>query len=448
MTCIKCGATLPEGSIFCSNCGQKVKSSDSAAAADKSRFFQAGTLDNQIAVALALHRERSTNSHKEPTNRNHTKPITKSESCTASTGSTAARRFCRKCGATISNGSAFCSNCGFCVNSTKIPNKLIPVRVGALEQFARKHMKVIITSVAVCLVLIIAIVLLNRGGIKSERGIIEDIGEDITVISLGDERIQLYIKDLEIEKRKTKDDVDQVYCKIELECDDIAVTSYQLLTYSRYNGNKWLLESVSPYEAEEIEILKATPVMYGNVVERIDYSGGIFEDFSSMIADYTVTCSGTTVEYRFDISKTTGILSITGTVYATSKLYGSHEEGYYWLTNVDADNVSSRWNVEGTWSGFVTNYGTGRDELTITIYDLTADAVNCSWNYYCDTGMSKHNYSGDGAYCWIIESDNEKIEIGVRYGTELLSCLYVYFYANGTAQVMFPFIGVGNMTRS
>lgn len=448
MVCKKCGANLSEGSAFCSNCGIKAKSMIPTPATGNRWFTPAGGLDDTLSAVPTGRAEKPAEPPKRPVHEEPAKLIvTPATPRFVPSRFTAEKRFCRKCGAEISNGSSFCSKCGFDANSDKAPGKTMPDWLSTLGQYTKKYKSALLIGVAACFVLVIVIALLSQGGSKSEREIMEDIGEDITVIFLGNERIRLYVEDLEIEKRKTKDDLDQVYCKIELANDNIAVTSYQLMTYSKYNGNEWIFEAATPYEAEKIEILEPTSVMYDNVVSRIEYENSLLENFDSMVDDYNVTCYGNTVEYKFEVSRTVGVMSATGTIYATSEIRGDRAEGYYMSTGVDDSNLSTKWNVEGTWSGYETNYGTGWYELTITVNSLTPEAINCSWEYDYD-GWEKHDYYGDGDDCWIIESDDECIKVGVRYGTALIgSSLYVYFYTDGTAEVEFPFIGVGNMEK-
>lgn len=450
MVCKKCGAALSEGSTFCSHCGTKAESASAAPSSGSNWFTPAGGLDDQLSDAPARKVDAPVESIEPPIFKEPVRPVVPPVAPRfVPTEVPTEKRFCRKCGAEISAGSSFCSKCGFDANSEKPAGFTMPGWRASVGGFIKKHKKPLLIGAAACLVLVIVIALLNIGGPKSEKEIMEDIGEDITVLFLGNERIQLYVEDLEIEKRKTKDDLDQVYCKIELANDNIAVTSYQLMTYSKYNGNEWIFEVATPYEAEKIEILEPTSVMYDNVVSRIEYGNSLLEGFDSMVDDYNVTCSRNTVEYEFEVSKTIGVLSTSGTIYATSEISGDRAEGYYMSTSVDDSNLTTKWNVEGTWSGYETNYGTGWYELTITVNSLTPEAINCSWEYDDYDGWGKHDYYGDGDDCWIIESDDECIKVGVRYGTALIgSSLYVYFYTDGSAQVEFPFIGVGDMSKS
>lgn len=340
--CKHCGATISPYSEFCSQCGKKQHEESKPKTGGSSWFTPAGGLDDQLSGTPTRKIDTPVAPPKPPVREEPARPVAPQVTPRfVPTETSTEKRFCRKCGAEISTGSSFCSKCGFDANSEKPTGFTMPNWVASVGEFVKKHKKPLLIGIAACLVLVIVIALLNIGGPKSEKEIMEDIGEDITVLFLGNERIQLYVEDLEIEKRKTKDDLDQVYCKIELANDNIAVTSYQLMTYSKYNGNEWIFEVATPYEAEKIEILEPTSVMYDNVVSRIEYGNSLLENFESMIDDYNVTCSGNTVEYEFEVSKTVGVMSTTGTIYATSEIRGDRAEGYSMSTSIDDSNLST-----------------------------------------------------------------------------------------------------------
>lgn len=314
------------------------------------------------------------------------------------------------------------------------------------------------------------------GSSKSEKQIMEDIGEDITVFLLDDERIQLYVEDLEIEKRKTEDDLDKVYCKIKMTNDNISVTTYQLMTYVKYNGNEWLFEQAIPYEEEEVEILEPTSQMYDKVIKYIVWytnGGGIMSDesvndlandFESMIDTYSVACNGRFVEYVFEVSKTVGVANTTGTIYATSEVCTGRAGGYYTAHSVENSNLSTKWNVEGKWYGEENYhqefnkkwYGVDYNEkeidskLTVEINALTSESIDCSWKYETDLNKKKStSCSGDSGECTIFDQNDEYIEVRIDEDGSSAALvdedIFIYFYTDGTAKVHFPYRGTWAM---
>lgn len=281
--------------------------------------------------------------------------------------------------------------------------------------------------------------------VKNEKELIEDIGEEITVLVLDNERIQLHVENLEIERRKTEDDFDQVYCKIEMGNANLSVTSYQVMSYSKFNGNEWYLVSTTPYEMENIEILEPSDVMYNNVINTIQSTKPHLANFSSMIDDCTVTCSENTVIYEIEIARNVGVMSMSGTVWASCELLGDRVDGYYMYTSIDDSDVMARWNVEGTWTGC---FGTNDKEVTITVNTLTSEGIDCSWTYEYESWFSTETFSGDSNECRIVDIDDEKIKVGIRFDTALIgSSFIISFYTDGTAKVELPFNGAGKMVQ-
>lgn len=281
--------------------------------------------------------------------------------------------------------------------------------------------------------------------VKNEKELIEDVGEEITVLFLDNERIQLHVENLEIERRKTEKDLDQVYCKIEMSNANLSVISYQVMTYSKFNGNEWYLVSTTPYEKEKIEIVEPSLVMYDNVINAIQNTNNQLANFGGMVDDCTITCSENTVVYEFEISRQVGIMTMSGTVWAKSELCGDRAERYYMYTSVDDSDVMARWNVGGTWTG---RFGTNDNEVTITVNALTSDGIDCSWSYEYRSWLNMKKICGDSNECYIVDSDDEKIKVGIRFDTALIgSSLVVSFYADGTAKVELPFVGAGDLVQ-
>lgn len=298
-----------------------------------------------------------------------------------------------------------------------------------------------------CLLIFLLLFMVLPGcgnSVKNEKELIEDVGEEITVLFLDNERIQLHVENLTIERRKTEKDIDQVYCKIEMSNKNLSVTSYQVMTYSRFNGNEWHLISTTPYEMDNIVIVKPTSVMFDNVINTIQNTNNQLANFRSLINDYTIVCSENIVTYEFEISRQAGIMNMSGTVLVKSELYGDRMDGYYMYTSVDDSDLMVKWNVEGTWTGRV---GISDHEVTITVNKLTSDGIDCSWLYEYDGWFDTETIRGDGSECRVIDSDDKKIEVSIRFDTAMIGSFVVTFFVDGTAKVEIPFVGVSDMVQ-
>ncbi len=346
---------------------------------------------------------------------------------------------CKKCGTAILDGETLCSKCAYeksIAEKTAMRAEKIKDKVNLSDTFA-KYKKPVLIGAAACLVVVVIVILLSMGGPKSESEIIADLPESLTSVYLNDELVPMTVESLQIEKRQTKDGVDNVYCKIKLTNDTFTVTSYQQLTYIKYNGNEWVLDWYAPYATEDIQVLAASDELYDWVIAKIKYYDSRFTDIENCITDCDVTLSKRGVTYVFDISKSVGIMSMTGQIVVDCTLDGSIAEELYWSGYPDYSGVQTVWNVAGTWNGGLSNWGMGWYELTLNIDSLTSDGISCTWHYDQDGD----DHSGDSEDCWIIESNEEMIEIGVQYDSALLSYANVTFYTDGTCVASFAFLG-------
>lgn len=312
-----------------------------------------------------------------------------------------------------------------------------------LRNFFSKNKKNILIVAAICLGLIITILLFSLGGPKSEKEIIADLPESVTTITINDELIPLKVKSLKIEKRKTQDGIDEVYCVIELASESITVTKYQQLIYVKYNGNKWILDWFDSYATEEVRILNEPEELYDWAIGRIEYTDDRYADIEKYITDYKVTVTEQEVSYTFDVSKKIGLMSIEGQITVGCSLYGDDYESYDWVGFPDDNAIQITLDVDGTWEGGMSNWGMGWYELTLNIESLTTEAITCTWRYDDDDDA----YFGDSSDCWIIDSNDEMIEIGIQYGTSLGSYVDVTFYTDGTCTASRAFLGEWHLER-
>lgn len=346
---------------------------------------------------------------------------------------------CRKCGAVVPKGTTLCWKCSTAASvADKTAAKKEKTDIGvSIGSFFAKNKKPILIGFAACLVLIVGIILVSMGGPLSESQIIAVLPESITSIYVDDALIPLNVDSLKIDRRKTKDGMDEVYCIIELSSDTLAVTKYQHLTFVEYDGNEWILDGCVSYVAEEIRVLKAPDTLYDLAIRRIEYSDERYADIKNYIVKSDITVSDQGVRYVFDINKTIGIMSITGQIVFDSTLDGDEDEGYQWSGWPDDSAIQITWDVAGTWNGGMSNWGMGWYEFTMNIDSLINEAIVCTWSYDDDGDV----FSGDGADCWISDSDAEKIEVCARYSDELASYVKITFYTDGTCVANRIFLG-------
>lgn len=481
--CENCGSTISTFEVYCTNCGAKQNDVGRAARISEEAaskwFSQAGSLDDSLDSSYTPYRPAPVVSESAPV----VKPPVASPTAAPAgatfikpvkglkdTPATPVRREpepvvpvavepigtdpapvipvapvkeeprCKECGAVVPKGTTLCWRCS---TSATIADKTVAKKekpdVGAaIGSFFAKNKKAIMIGAAACLVLVVIIMLFSMGGPLNESEIIAVLPESITSIYIDDELVPLRVDSLKIDKRKTQDGMDDVYCVIELSSDSLAVTKYQQLTFAKYNGNEWIMDWYAPYATEEVRVLKATDELYDWAIGRIEYSDDRYANIESYITNYDVTVvSDREITYVFDISKTIGLMSITGQITFEGTLDGDEYEGYSWYGWPDDSAVQISWDVDGTWNGGMSNWGMGWYELTMNILSLNTEAITCTWSYDQDGD----DHTGDGSDCWIIDSNDEMIEFGVGYGTALTSYIKVTFYIDGTCVASVPFLG-------
>lgn len=457
MNCRYCGRSSPEGKPFCPYCGRKVEVIDNVTPVTAPGFHRAGDLNGEFSPVMPKNESVSTehvessglcfsnNLRKSDETPGTTTPVTPAHgSAKTSAGNETYRgatppptgKYCPKCRKPLDIDAKFCHNCGQKVETTPVEK--------------RKLLKPILIAAACALLAVVIVLIYSISGPKSTNEIVKDVEEYFPFVYVEKESVPVSVDSIEIEDRKTRDDTDEVYCKVNLESDSFKTTAFLLLNYSKYNRNDWRLEYVTSYAPEQVEITKDTASMRNEVISSVQQKNEIFRDVDSLIDSESAICVANNVQYSFQISDYSGIKNTSGTVLATLTMSGDCQDGYLWYVNVDDSDVETWWNVEGTWECYKSAYLCSY-ELEITIYSLSDDAIDCYWTYaYRDrSGLGLSDFSsGDGADCWVAEADNEKIKIAVHYGSALLSVDYIYFYADGTAEVDFGYDGTGEMERT
>ncbi len=472
--CTVCGIAMDSDSTICINCGSKTPVSSKSASTSGERWFaQGGNLDDSANGDAFEANPGSTVHNAELNNQKRKasedvfaqetaflKPVRildagtgrPNKHGTAHPAHTAAENAgdsenpginslskCKKCGTAVPKGTHLCWKCSSADAGAVATNaeEFVPITPTPPANLVLSHKRTIIIGVIACLVVIITVILLAKGGVKSVNQIRSELPEQVKSIYIDNEKIPLTVKNVRIDRRKTEKGLDQVYCIIELASEEIAVTRYEQLGYVKYNGNDWRLEWYAPYDSDEIKVLKATDNLYDWAIQRIQYSDSVYSDLKHSILSRTATTNGREVILTFDVDQTLGLLHLCGQIKVNGNLSGDVYEGYYWSGSVDDNSMEISWSLAGTWQGGMSNWGMGWYEFSINVEYLGVDGISCDWTYDSDGNV----HAGDGSDCWIIKYDNEMIEIGVRYDTALASYLDVTYYVDGTCMVYVPFLG-------
>ena len=467
VACNSCGATISPYDEYCAHCGAEQHLMHKPTPVPTNKWFtQAGNLDDSLdsgyvpskppLVENESAQAANTPDESHVTTSVYIKPVKGLKSTTSdsvhrepehndltpetSVVSVKEEPRCKKCGAVVPKGTSLCWKCSTAatIADKTVAQKEKPDIRDFIGSLITKNKKAILIGTAACVVLAVVIMLFAVGGPMNESEIIAILPESITSIYIDDELVPLRVDSLKIDKRKTQDGMDDVYCVIELSSDSLAVTKYQQLTFVKYNGSEWIMDWCAPYATEEVRVLKATDELYNWAIGRIENSDESYANIESYITNYDVTVvSDREITYVFDISKTIGLMSITGQITFESTLDGDEYEGYSWYGWPDDSAVQISWDVDGTWNGGMSNWGMGWYELTMNISSLNTDSITCSWTY----DQNGNDHAGDGSDCWIIDSNDEMIEFGVRYDTALASYINVTFYIDGTCVASVSFLG-------
>ena len=306
-----------------------------------------------------------------------------------------------------------------------------------------KNKKCLISLIICIEVLIIAIsviILVSKNDRLTKKEMLEVLPNSVVAVQIDEKWIDCKVESFEIIQRKTGDDRDEVYSEIVLLTDCLRFTTYRKLDFVRYKRNEWGLSNYSTCQDTKVEILKTPAELYSQAIESIAHYDDRYGNIDNFIEDYSVAIENRQISYAFDIDKSDGILNVSGTVLIDYHLRGSVDAGYFWDYNIDDSGVRKKWNVEGTWYGYCTNFGTGMYELTLDIESLVNDNIVLDWTWNYDGSI----YSGDQSNLTVLNSDEEMIEFMIKYdpkSTALSTYLTFTLYTDGNSSAEKPFLG-------
>lgn len=150
MICTKCGETLPDESELCPKCGANLKETEpaeTAAAGAETAAKPAAATEAETPVLATAPAEPEVRSCVKCG-----KPLTEGQAFCPNCGTAASvKRNCVRCGAELAEGQTFCAACG---------QAAIPAAMGgAAAQKSKKKLFIILGSAAAALIIIVAILL-------------------------------------------------------------------------------------------------------------------------------------------------------------------------------------------------------------------------------------------------------------------------------------------------
>lgn len=215
----------------------------------------------------------------------------------------------------------------------------------------------------------------------SEDEIADSFPENYRYLYIDGEAYLLDVKSIEIEKRKTDEDIDTVYCTIVMEDDNYRTTADYVLYYSYYDKGGWILDGcdTSDYYTE---------ALCGLSQEKTDMemSRYYFNSYNFVKEEFD---KDTQTSYTYyDAIFTSDNYSYQGGVVLKSYFYG-----YSWETSLSYENDFD-WNVSGIWAADPLDLSGTRFKKTafeIEIYsvDQAAGTVELSATEYYDDSVDR-----------------------------------------------------------
>ena len=250
-------------------------------------------------------------------------------------------------------------------------------------------------------------------------------------LEISGDAILLEVDSLEIERRRTKDGTDDVYCSIELSSEEYEVTRYLHLSYVEYNGREWYLEDSEPYQEETVTVREIPDRMYDWSMDLLDEDSILYGELVPYVDSYDADLDDNEVHYVIYIDKTEGIMHTSGPIVLDYYIF-QRDGKYFWGIHSDFENLETSWDVGGRWSGRLN--GLSYHAVSVDMNYLDAEYVDCTWEYSRDTLYGNIiTSSGDGYDCTVSDETEESIHFFARYDSGMASSIDITFYADGTA---------------
>lgn len=225
--------------------------------------------------------------------------------------------------------------------------------------------------------------------------IVSDLPDEILIEELYDPfngytKEHLVISSLEIERRKTDEDTDAIWCIVELENGNYHSTKYVLCNYSYYDVGGWMLDSWEYYQDSEISVV-SNPFDISTIALYL----------SDTYPDISVSLSPSNFQDFFVYEFTNKTSYPNADVYTKGSyaLAFSNRRWEFYANSVDEKDV--KWRIVGEWvlDSSYALYSKSKD-FSLTITSFNSDTMSGSGTcYFKDTwgSSSSASYSLENA---------------------------------------------------
>lgn len=177
--------------------------------------------------------------------------------------------------------------------------------------------------------------------ILSEDEIISGLPDDIKTVYINYEPRVLDVQSMDIERRRSDDAFDEVYCTLVMEDDGYKSTASVMLTYAYYDQGGWILDD---WEVVSSELKPVASLSQAEVDHELSLYYFDNVEFQTQTFD-----SDSQITYTSYIASYTGAnYSYNGSITLVSAFYADHLSGY-WVHELQYDNAFE-WDIAGTWA--------------------------------------------------------------------------------------------------
>jgi len=232
----------------------------------------------------------------------------------------------------------------------------------------------------VCSALLLTMLCLSGCGSRllSEKELAELLPGSLTSYLDGDENLYVQnVDDIKVIKQDAEQDTQFVECEITLSDEHFKRVIYADIELRKYDIGGWQVDYWDSYREEEITILSGPDA---SLVRQRLANCGYSEDALTLVSE---EINGDAYYAYFDVNDVHTYVTFGGTIQYTAYLF-SHpayntEMGYIgWDSNLDLDNVTETWTIEGSW------IQRELDKELPRYFTLNIESIDSDGNIICD----------------------------------------------------------------